>query len=86
MQSLRDASDTYAAAPRAKMVAIMAEWSHQEPAVIDDLYDRFTPRVGMTRATAQVWWDILGSAMRARGEIDEKLTLEDVFDLSLVPA
>ena len=38
----------------------------------------------MTRASAQVWWDILAAAMRARGEIDEKLKFDDVFDLSFV--
>ena len=86
VKSLREASDTYATAPRVKMVEIMAEWSRQDPAVIEDLYDRFNPRVGMTRVSAQVWWDILGAAMRARGEIDEKLKLEDVFDLNFVSA
>ena len=86
VKSLREASDTYATAPRAKMVEIVAEWSRQDPAAIEDLYDRFNPRVGMTRVSAQVWWDILGAAMRARGEIDEKLKLEDVFDLNFVSA
>jgi ABC-type nitrate/sulfonate/bicarbonate transport system substrate-binding protein len=81
LQALRDASANYEAAPRAQMVDIMAEWSRQDLAVIDDMYDRFTPRVGMTRGAAQVWWDILGGAMRARGEIVDTLTMEDVFDL-----
>jgi ABC-type nitrate/sulfonate/bicarbonate transport system substrate-binding protein len=81
-QALRDASAAYAAAPRAQMVAIMAEWSRVDPAVIDDLYDRFDPRVGMTPQAAQIWWDILGSAMVARGEISPKLKFTDVFDLS----
>jgi ABC-type nitrate/sulfonate/bicarbonate transport system substrate-binding protein len=81
-QALRDASDAYSAAPRAQMVAIMAEWSRQDPAVIDDLYDRFDPRVGMTPQAAQVWWDILGKAMVDRGEISPKLAFTDVFDLS----
>jgi sulfonate transport system substrate-binding protein len=81
-QSLRDASDAFSAAPRADMVAMMAEWSRQDPAVIDDLYDRFDPRVGMTPQAAQAWWSILGSAMVARGEISPKLTFTDVFDLN----
>jgi ABC-type nitrate/sulfonate/bicarbonate transport system substrate-binding protein len=81
-QSLRDASSAWSAAPRADMVAIMAEWSRQDPAVIDDLYDQFDPRIGMTPEAAQVWWDILGSAMVARGEISPKLKFADVFDLS----
>jgi hypothetical protein len=37
------------------MVAVMAEWSRQDPAVIEDMYERFDPRVGMTPAAAQVW-------------------------------
>ena len=81
-QSLRGASSAWSAAPRADMVAIMAEWSRQDPAVIDDLYDQFDPRIGMTPEAAQVWWDILGSAMVARGEISPKLKFADMFDLS----
>jgi ABC-type nitrate/sulfonate/bicarbonate transport system substrate-binding protein len=80
-QALRDASAAYAAAPQAEMVAVMAEWSRQDPGVINDLYARFDPRIGMTRQAAQVWWDLLGTAMIARGEISSKLTLADVFDL-----
>ena len=83
-QALRDASAAYSAAPKAEMVAIMAEWSRQDPAVIEDMYDRFDPRVGLTAKAAQAWWDILGSAMLARGEISPKLTLNDVFDLHYV--
>jgi ABC-type nitrate/sulfonate/bicarbonate transport system substrate-binding protein len=83
-KSLRDASDTYTAAPKADMVAIMAEWSRQDHAVIEDMYERFDPRVGMTRQAVQTWWDILGSAMLARGEISPKLTMNDVFDLDYV--
>jgi len=80
-QALRDASTAYENAPRAAMVAIMAEWSRQDPAVIDDMFERFNPRVGMTPEAAKVWWDLLGSAMLARGEISPKLKLTDVFDL-----
>jgi len=83
-QALRDASAAYSAAPKAEMVAIMSEWSRQDPAVIDDMYERFDPRVGLTEAAAQTWWDILGQAMLARGEISPKLTLNDVFDLDFV--
>jgi ABC-type nitrate/sulfonate/bicarbonate transport system substrate-binding protein len=83
-QALRDASAAYSAAPKAEMVAIMSEWSRQDPAVIDDMYQRFDPRVGLTEAAAKTWWDILGSAMLARGEISPKLTLNDVFDLDFV--
>ena len=83
-QALRDASANYASAPKPEMVAIMAEWSRQDPAVIEDMYERFDPRVGMTPAAAQVWWDILGAAMVARGEIAPTLKLSDVFDLNYV--
>jgi ABC-type nitrate/sulfonate/bicarbonate transport system substrate-binding protein len=83
-QALRDASAAYTAAPKADMVAIMSEWSRQDPAVIADMYERFDPRVGLTPAAAETWWDILGGAMLARGEISPKLTLNDVFDLDFV--
>jgi ABC-type nitrate/sulfonate/bicarbonate transport system substrate-binding protein len=80
-QSLRDASRNYTSMPKPDMVAIMSEWSRQDPAVIDDMYDKFDPRVGMTAAAAKTWWEILGGAMLARGEISPKLTIDDVFDL-----
>jgi len=83
-QSLRDASAAYASAARPEMVAIMAEWSRQDPAVIEDMYDRFDPRVGLTEKAARTWWDILGAAMVARGEISPKLTIDDVFDLHFI--
>jgi ABC-type nitrate/sulfonate/bicarbonate transport system substrate-binding protein len=80
-QALRDASAAWSAAPKSDMVAIMSEWSRQDPAVIEDMYDRFDPRVGMTARSAQTWWDILGGAMLTRGEISPRLTIDDVFDL-----
>lgn len=80
-QALRDASAAYTNAPKSQMVAIMAEWSRQDPAVIEDMFGIFDPRVGLTQRAAQAWWDILGNAMLARGEISPKLTLNDVFDL-----
>jgi ABC-type nitrate/sulfonate/bicarbonate transport system substrate-binding protein len=79
-QSLRDASQNYTATPKAEMVAIMSEWSRQDPAVINDMYDHFDPRVGLTAAATRTWWEILGAAMLARGEISAKLTIDDVFD------
>jgi ABC-type nitrate/sulfonate/bicarbonate transport system substrate-binding protein len=83
-QSLRDASRNYAAMPKPEMVAIMSEWSRQDPEVINDMYDRFDPRVGMTAAAARTWWEILGAAMLTRGEISPKLTIDDVFDLRFI--
>jgi hypothetical protein len=66
------------------MISIMSEWSLQDPAVIEAMYDRFDPRVGLTAAAADAWWDILGKAMLARGEISQKMTVNDVFDLDYV--
>jgi ABC-type nitrate/sulfonate/bicarbonate transport system substrate-binding protein len=80
-QSLREASSSYQAAPKAEMVSIMSEWSRQDPAVIEAMYPRFDPRVGLTEAAAQAWWNILGQAMLARGEISPNMTMSDVFDL-----
>ena len=62
----------------------MAEWSRQDPAVIEAMYNRFDPRVGMTPAAAGSWWDILGQSMIARGEISPKMTISEVFNLDYV--
>jgi ABC-type nitrate/sulfonate/bicarbonate transport system substrate-binding protein len=83
-QSLREASTTYQSASKADMVSIMSEWSRQDAAVIEAMYSRFDPRVGLTPAAAQAWWNILGQAMLARGEISPKMTVSDVFDLDYV--
>jgi ABC-type nitrate/sulfonate/bicarbonate transport system substrate-binding protein len=80
-QSLRDASTAYQSASKTEMVSIMSEWSRQDPAVIEAMYPRFDPRVGLTEAAAQAWWNILGQAMLARGEISPNMTMSDVFDL-----
>jgi ABC-type nitrate/sulfonate/bicarbonate transport system substrate-binding protein len=83
-QALRDASAGYGSAPKPEMVAVMAEWSRQDPVVIEAMYDRFDPRVGMTPAAADAWWDILGQSMVARGEISAKMSMNDVFDLDYI--
>jgi ABC-type nitrate/sulfonate/bicarbonate transport system substrate-binding protein len=83
-QSLRDASATWQSAPKSDMVAIMSEWSRQDPAVIEAMYPIFDPRVGMTASATQAWWNILGQAMLARGEISQKMTVNDVFDLDFI--
>ena len=84
-QALRDASATYAAAPKAEMVAIMAEWSRQDPAVIEAMYERFDPRVGLTAGGAHrpggtSWGRRCWRAARFR----RRLTVNDVFDLDYV--
>jgi ABC-type nitrate/sulfonate/bicarbonate transport system substrate-binding protein len=84
VQSLRDGSAAYDKASKPEMVTIMAEWSRQDPAVIDALYDRFNPRTTLSAATAKAWWDVLGGAMLSRGEISPKLSMNNVFDLSFV--
>jgi ABC-type nitrate/sulfonate/bicarbonate transport system substrate-binding protein len=85
VKALNDASDTYARSSRPAMVAILAEWTRQDPAVLDALYDRIDPRVGLDKASAQAWWDLFGTAMKARKEISETMRFEDVFDLGLRP-
>ena len=59
----------------------MSEWSRQDPDGDRGHVSRFDPRVGLTAAAAQAWWNILGPAMLARGEISQKMTVSDVFDL-----
>jgi hypothetical protein len=61
-----------------------SRWSRQDPAVIEAMYPIFDPRVGMTASATQAWWNILGQAMLARGEISQKMTVNDVFDLDFI--
>jgi NitT/TauT family transport system substrate-binding protein len=82
VQALLDASKSYETEPKAKTAEIMADWTHSDPAVLASLQDRFDARVLLTRQSADAWWEFNGATLKARGEIDEKVRFDDIFDLS----
>ncbi len=86
IKAMQDAGRTYDTMPKADMVAIMAEWAHQDPAIVSLAYDRLDPRMSMTADAAHAWWDVIASGMSKRGEITDKVTYGNTFDLSFAGA
>ena len=81
-QAIYDASDAYDKAPEAERVKMIGEWTHREPAVIEDMLAIFDPRVPRSRKPADAWWALNAESMKARGEIAKTMTFDDVFDLT----
>lgn len=81
-KAIFDASDAYDKAAPADRVKMIAEWTHRERAVIEDMLKIFDPRVPHTKEPAEAWWELDGAAMKSRGEISQNVRFEDVFDLS----
>lgn len=81
-KAIFDASDAYEKASEAERVAMIVDWTHREPAVIQDMLKIFDPRVPRAKGPAEAWWALDGAAMKARGEISQNVRFEDVFDLS----
>lgn len=84
VHALYDASDAYDKAPQTDRVRIIGEWTRQEPAVIEEMLNHFDPRLPRDRKPAEAWWALNGAAMKARGEILDKVAFEDIFDLSYI--
>lgn len=82
VHSLYDASDAYEKAPMAERVRIIGEWTHREPAIIEDMLTLFDPRLPRDRKPADAWWALNGAAMKARGEIAANVGFDDIFDLT----
>jgi ABC-type nitrate/sulfonate/bicarbonate transport system substrate-binding protein len=82
VQALLDASKSYETEPKDKIAAIMADWTKSDPTVLAALQDRFDARVLLTKQSADAWWEFNGATLKARGEIDQKVTFDDIFDLS----
>jgi ABC-type nitrate/sulfonate/bicarbonate transport system substrate-binding protein len=84
LKAIDEASKAYTEMPKDQAVALMAEWAGQESNIIAVAYDRLDPRMVMDYQAAQAWWETIGAAMRARGEVDAKLKFEDVFMVDLL--
>jgi ABC-type nitrate/sulfonate/bicarbonate transport system substrate-binding protein len=84
VHALYDASDAYDKAPQAERLRIIGEWTGQEPAVVEEMLNYFDPRLPRDRRPAEAWWALNGAAMKARGEILDKVSFEDIFDLSYI--
>ena len=82
VKAIFDASDAYDKAPVSEQVKMIAEWTHRDPAVVEQMLQIFDPRVPRSDKPAQAWWQLDGTAMKARGEILPQMKFDDVFDLS----
>ncbi len=81
-KAIFDASDAFEAASADDRVKIVADWTHQKPEIVRSMLQIFDPRVPRSPKPAEAWWEVDGTAMKARGEIAQQVRFEDVFDLS----
>lgn len=82
LSALYDANKAYESMPKAEMVEIMSEWAKQKVEILNYAYDRLDPRAVMDRKAAEAWWKYIGSLLKKRGSVIEKVTFDDIFDLS----
>ena len=82
VKAIFDASDAYDKAPVPEQVKMIAEWTRRDPAVVEAMLQIFDPRVPRSDKPAEAWWQLDGTAMKARGEILQQMKFDDVFDLS----
>jgi ABC-type nitrate/sulfonate/bicarbonate transport system substrate-binding protein len=86
LAALFEANAYYADAGKEKMIPIISAWSGAKPALLDMAYPRINPIMSMTRAQADKWWNYVGEAMVASGQVSKRmLPFKDVFELGYQP-
>jgi ABC-type nitrate/sulfonate/bicarbonate transport system substrate-binding protein len=86
LTALEDANAYYAKADQAALVPIISKWSGIAPTVVSQAFTRIHPRVGMSPDQAQKWWNYLGVAMIAKGQLTKSFVpASDLFDLQYQP-
>jgi ABC-type nitrate/sulfonate/bicarbonate transport system substrate-binding protein len=86
MAAVFDANAHYSAASKEDNIKLISSWSGVKPEVLQIAYPRINPIMSMTKAQAQKWWDYIGVAMVARGEVSKKIEpFRDLFALQFQP-
>ena len=82
MAAIFDANAYYTNADKAQMIPIISQWSGAKPALLDMAYPRINPQMSMTHAQAEKWWNYVGLAMVASGQVSKQVQpFSDVFEL-----
>lgn len=86
MAAVFEANAHYRTASKEANIKLISSWSGVKPDVLQIAYPRINPIMSMTRAQAQKWWDYIGLAMVARGEVSKKIEpFRDLFALQYQP-
>jgi NitT/TauT family transport system substrate-binding protein len=87
LTAIAEANEYYTKADQATLVSIISKWSGIAPAVANEAFARIHPRVGMSHDQAQKWWDYLGIAMVAKGQLTKSFDpYKDLYDLQYQPS
>jgi NitT/TauT family transport system substrate-binding protein len=82
IQSLEDAGKEYDTAPKAEMVKLFSEALKIEEPLMTLAIDRVDPRISPLRENADIFWKVNRASMVERGEMVEKVKVDDLFDFS----
>jgi ABC-type nitrate/sulfonate/bicarbonate transport system substrate-binding protein len=82
IQSLEDAGTDYERAPKDQMVKLFSDALKIEEPLMKLAIDRVDPRLGPLRENADIFWKVNRASMVERGEMVDKVKLEDLFDFS----
>ncbi len=82
MKALSQAGKAYGTMSKAQAAVLIGEWTKQNEDIVAEFADWLDPRADMNDDALQAWWTLIATGMRERGEISDKLTPRDVFNLS----
>jgi ABC-type nitrate/sulfonate/bicarbonate transport system substrate-binding protein len=86
LAAIFDANAYYTAASKAQMIPVISQWSGTKPDILDMAYPRIHPQMSMTHAQAEKWWNYVGVAMIASGQVSKQVEpFKDVFELQYQP-
>jgi ABC-type nitrate/sulfonate/bicarbonate transport system substrate-binding protein len=86
LAAIFDANAYYTAASKAQMIPVISQWSGTKPDILDMAYPRINPQMSMTHAQAEKWWNYVGLAMIASGQVSKQVEpFKDVFELQYQP-
>jgi ABC-type nitrate/sulfonate/bicarbonate transport system substrate-binding protein len=86
LAAIFDANAYYTAASKAQMIPVISQWSGTKPELLDMAYPRINPQMSMTHAQAEKWWNYVGLAMVASGQVSQQVQpFKDVFELQYQP-
>jgi ABC-type nitrate/sulfonate/bicarbonate transport system substrate-binding protein len=87
LAAIFDANTYYKATSKEQMLPVISQWSGTKPDLLDMAYPRINPQMSMTHAQAEKWWNYVGLAMVASGQVSKQIDpFKDVFELQYQPS
>jgi ABC-type nitrate/sulfonate/bicarbonate transport system substrate-binding protein len=87
LAAIFDANAYYKATSKEQMLPVISQWSGTKLDLLDMAYPRINPQMSMTHAQAEKWWNYVGLAMVANGQVSKQIDpFKDVFELQYQPS